>query len=486
MFTSLFFITSIFCQEASNLDETLEDGNFFFFREDYVEAAYLYNNLVGTDRMNANIQYKLGICYLNIPGEEYKAIPFLEEAIKNITSKYKKRSPKETHAPEYAYYYLGNAYRINNELDKALETYNQFLNIPDFENKFNLDIINNEIKACEKSKIIQDIPVNVNIINLGKIVNTNASNYNPVISSDESLLIFMAELKFYNAIFISKKYNGIWSEPENITPQVGSDGDVVPTSISADRKVIYLIKGEGDDRDVYSSRFDGTRWTKMEPLNFNINSGKAETHASISADGKTLYFTSNRKGGFGELDIYKSSLESNGDWGPAKNLGQQINTSFNEESPFISADNTILYFSSQSHYNMGGYDIFYSVLNADNTWGPPINIGYPVNTTGDDLFFAPVGNGTIGYMSKILTEGIGKEDIYRIEIIHSEKNEIVAVKGIIDMKNQILTFEKDFDINVVDRASKQVIGVLHYNKSTGKFSYTSKNGNLSFTFEEKE
>ena len=132
-------------QESISLSESLDDGNFFFHREDYSEAIFYYLNLNGTELMNENIQYKIGICYLNIPGSEPLAIPYLEEAVKNTTPRYKKKSVKETKAPEYAYYYLGNAYRIHNELDKALEAYNNFKNISGFENKFNLSVLENEI-----------------------------------------------------------------------------------------------------------------------------------------------------------------------------------------------------------------------------------------------------------------------------------------------------------------------------------------------------
>lgn len=474
-----------FTQQKITPAEALADGDYFYYAEDYSEALYNYLKLVNTDLITPNIRFKIGMCYLNIQGEEPNAIPFLEEAVKKTTPRYKKRSPKETLAPEYALFYLGQAYRVNNELDKALDAFNSFLSVPGFENKYNLNEVMNEIKACEKGKIIQDIPVNVKMINLGPVINSPVSNYNPVISPDESVLVFMSELKFYNGIFISHKKSGKWTEPENITPQVGSDGDVVPTSISSDAKTIYLVKGEGDDRDIYESHYDGTFWTKLKPLNDLINSGKAESHASISTDGKTLYFSSNRRGGFGGLDIYKSELQSNGDWGAPQNLGDVINTPFNEETPFISSDNSILYFSSQSHYNMGGYDIFYSRKNKNKKWSDPVNIGYPVNTTGDNLFYAPVGNGSVGYMSRITEDGYGKQDIYRIEIFPGEEFDITAEEGLIDMKGLKLSYSKDFDIQIFDKATKQIIGIIHFNKNSGKFSYTSKTGNLGFSFEEK-
>ncbi len=472
-------------QENQPLSETLNDGNYFYNREDYKEAVYHYLKLYGTDLMNPNINYKIGICYLNISGEESKAIPFLEEAVKDISPKYKKKSDKETHAPEYALYYLGNAYRVNNELDKALEAYYKFKNLPGFENKFNLEVLNNEIKACEKAKIIQDIPVNARFTNVGPAVNSSTSNFNPVLSSSETFMVFMKELKFYNGIFMSRKEAGAWQEPENITPQVGSDGDVVPTYLSPDGMILYLVKGKGDERDIYESTFNGQRWSLMKKLNSNINTDKAETHASLSTDGKTLYFTSNRKGGIGGMDIYKSIRKDDGTWGKVKNLGGTINTPFNEETPFVSADNSTLFFSSQSHYTMGGYDIFYSILE-DNKWGTPINIGFPINTTGDDLFYFPLGNGLVGYISRVMDTGFGKEDIYRVEITPDERTKLAAERGTIDMAGKSIKYSKDFELQIKDKATGQVTGTIIYNKKTGKLFYVSKTGNMSFTFEEKD
>ncbi len=473
------------CQEAVSPDESLENGNFFYEREDYVEAVFHFLKLAGTGYENANIQFKIGNSYLNIHGEEFKAIPFLEKAIENMSDKYKRRSPTETTAPEYALFYLGNAYRINNQLNKALDTYNAFMEIPGFENKFNFNLVDNQIRACEKAKIIQDIPINADITNIGPPINSETANYSPVISSDETVLVYLSEQKFYNAILLARKEKGTWTGPENITPQVGSDGDVLPSSISADKQEIYLVKGEDDARDIYYTRFDGTFWTKMEPLNSEINSPRAETHACISPDGQTLYFTSNRRGGIGGLDVYKSTRQVDGDWGPAENLGPVINSEFDEETPFVSADESILYFSSQNHYNMGGFDVFYSILDNSGNWGTPINIGYPVNTTGDDLFYSPVGNGTIGYMAMIKPGGSGKEDIYRIEIFPSERTEITAVEGVIDLHGLQLNFEESFDIQVVDKASEKIVGIIHFNQKTGKLTYTSKSGNLYFKIERK-
>ena len=473
-----------YSQIENTPEEFLDDGDFFFQIEDYSEALFNFLQLDGTNLMNDNIKYKIGLCYLNITGEEYKGIPYLEEASQNTTLKYKSKSIKEKQAPWHSHFYLGKAYRINNQLDKALEAYDTFRNMPDFEDNYNLNLVNNEISSCGKAKIIQDIPIKIKETNLGEPINNSSANYNPVISQDENTIVFMTDLKFYNAIYQSKKINGQWTDPENITPQVGSDGDVVPTCLSYDGKELFLVKGSNNNRDIYISKFKDGWWTNMEPLGENINSNHAETHATVSSDGYTLYFTSNRKGGEGELDIYSSKKMKNGQWGPAENLGSKINTIYNEETPFLSADGKILYFSSEGHYNMGGFDIFYSGLKENGKWDNPTNIGYPVNTTSDNIFYNPVGNGYIGYISKISREGFGNKDIYRILIIPDEKKPVSEFSGPVDMNGKTLVIDKDFNIKIIDKLTNKVIATIYYDKAKGKFTYLNESGNYYFKYEE--
>ena len=471
--------------QQADLQGALKDGDYFFFSEDYQEALYNYLKLVGTDYENANLDYKIGVCYLHVPGQETKAIPFLEKAIQDINPKYKKRSPKETKAPEYAIFYLGDAYRIANQLDKALETYKKFLNLPDFNEKYNLTIVENAIKSCEKAKIIQDIPVQVEEKNLGPPVNTASNNYFPVVSRDETVLFYMTELKFYNAIFMSRREGGNWTAPVNITPQIGSDGDTYPTDISADKQTLYLVKGTGNDRDIYISRWKEGFWTKMVPLNENINSGRAEAHASLSPDNKTLYFSSNRRGGFGKLDLYRSRLQADGQWGPAKNLGQTLNTPFNEDAPYLSDDGKTLFFVSEGHYNMGGYDIFYS-SRKNNDWEIPTNIGFPVNTTSDNSYFFPVKNGLAGYLSLIREEGYGKKDIYRIEIIPNEKPATQIFEGAVEMHGLKADSNKQYEILIRDKGTDQVIIKIIYDPATRTFRYYSSSGNYLYEYKENQ
>ena len=222
-------------------------------------------------------------------------------------------------------------------------------------------------------------------------------------------------MKFYDAIFYSVNIDNEWIEPVNINPQIISDGDLYPASISYNGNELYLVKRTNDITDIYVSYLVDCIWTKAEKLNNNINSSFNETHACISEDGRLLYFTSDRPKGIGGLDIYTSEKDKDNQWSKPKNLGETINTEFDEDTPFITNKGKRLFFSSKGHYNMGGFDIFYSEMDYNN-WLTPVNIGYPINNTGDNLFFMPVEGGEIAYISKFNDKKTENKEIFKLEI----------------------------------------------------------------------
>ncbi len=415
----LFLLISMLFVGAAPKDDKLKDEYFinafyFYGIEDWEEALYNFLKLGELRPNNASIEFFTGICYLNIPEKEYLAIPHLVRASKKV-SQNATDDINETKAPLEAIFFLGSAYRYNNQLDEALLMYNKYIKIPFVQKNRNLNLIEQEIKACERAKVIRDKPIDVKYTLLDSSINNSSANYKPVISNDENLIIFMNSLKFYNAIYMSRKINEKWGEPENISPQLGSDGDAEPSCISFDGQQLYIVRKSRNQSDIYVSNWLGNRWSNMVALNKKINTTKNETHVSISADGQTLYFSSNRKGGEGGLDLYKSVKGSDGDWGEAINLGKKINTPFNENMPSISENGEILFFCSEGHLNMGGYDFFYSRKLDPNNWESPINMGFPINTTSDDLNLYLIKNGTIGITSLTKTTGYGSKDIYLVE-----------------------------------------------------------------------
>jgi hypothetical protein len=381
------------------------------------------------DPGNEYLNYKIGSCYLHIPFRHERAIPYLLKACGNIDPKAKNGSFKEKKAPPEALFNLANAYRINNQLDKAIETYLKFKDIADPE-KYDSKLIDEQIRSCENAKQLMKEPVVYREYNLGPVINTRFSETNPVVSADGKTLVFVAKLQFYDALFFSKMKDGEWSKPVNLIPYLGVDGDVYPTSLSADGTEMFLYRNDGYIGNIYESKYYDEEWHPITKLNDNINTKYWESHACISNDGRRLYFTSNRKGGLGGLDIYVSEKDAEGNWGPARNLGPIINTPENEETPFITENGQRLYFSSYGHYNIGGYDIFYSVK-SDTGWKTPVNLGYPVNTTDDDLFFMPVNNGAGGYFATFGEDTYGQTDLYYFDIYSDINPRKFRVKGTI-------------------------------------------------------
>lgn len=404
-------------QTKREIEETYKDANSYFYFEDYEEALALFLQVYKHQPDNSNLNYKIGFCYLNIPGSKDKSITYLKKATSNTTKNYNSESILENKAPIDAIFYLGNAYFINNQIENALAAYNKFYNITKGKGQWDIEYFDHQVNTAKKSVTIQKNPINYLQLNLGEKVNDRFANFNPTISGNGKTLAYTTKRKFYQAVFVSTLgSDGEWKTPQNITLDLQVDGNCSTLSLSYDGTELYLFKDDSHDGNIYVSHLQNGKWSPMAKLNKNINSEYYETHASVSPDGKFLYFTSNRKGGFGDLDIYVSERTSGDSWGIPRNLGATINTNFNENTPFVSNDGSMLYFSSEGHNNMGGYDIFISQLSSNGDWSMPINLGFPINTTDDNIFYQPIGNGSKGLLATFDTEGYGDQDICEVEL----------------------------------------------------------------------
>jgi outer membrane protein OmpA-like peptidoglycan-associated protein len=402
------------------LRDIFNEAEFWLLEESYPDALVEYRKLYNRGyENNANINYRMGICFLNIPGEKDKSIPYLEKAVENVTARYKEGIFRESKAAFDAWLYLGNAYRIDNQLDKAVEAYNKYKELIDDEESDEAHYANKQIEACNNARKAMENPVYQIRDHTGELINTATADYNPVVSYDEQVMIYMTKLPFYDAIKVSRKENGEWSEPRQITAELEPEAKLFVNSISHDGKELYLNQEDNFNSDIYVSLLEDDRWSKATPLNKEVNTKFWESHACISPDGQSLYLASNRRDSYGGMDIWVSQRGEEG-WTEPVNLGQGINTDLNEDHPFLSENGNVLYFASQGHYNIGGYDVFYSEKLPDGTWSEPKNLGYPLNTTDDDLFFVPVGNGKYGYQALFAEDNLGSRDIYRYRMFETE------------------------------------------------------------------
>jgi outer membrane protein OmpA-like peptidoglycan-associated protein/tetratricopeptide (TPR) repeat protein len=455
----------------------------FIFSGDYSDALPNLLYLLDHGYNSPNINYKIGECYLNIPGQKTKSIPYLKDASQKLSRTYTGNSIQEENAPYKTLLYLGIAYRLNNDFDKALLQFTAYLNSIDDVDKENKRLAEHHIERCHYARELMASPAKFITDTLKGPINTTASNSNPLVTSDEKVLYYMDQLKFYDAVMHAVKADTGWQNPENLTPQIKSDGDHYVTGMSADGTQLFLTAYDPyRSGEIFTTRFENGRWSELKKLNNNINTIFNETHASLSPDGQFLYFTSDRKGGYGGLDIYRSSKNATGDWGKPVNLGPLINTPFNEESPFVSSDAKKLFFSSQGHYNMGGYDVFYSSLGDDGNWLPPVNIGYPLNTTDDDLFFFPLGAGNIGYQSRFSASN-AQMDIVRYAINAFGNPARFMVNGDMQLKADPGYDPSNISVAFIDINADDTLAVKHLNED-GSFRQKLPGGNYKLDFKD--
>lgn len=413
---------------GSNAQESIDrfEGNYrkifteaesFFLYEDYPDALYLYRILKKEFPNNNKYDYRIGLCYLNMMGRKDQAIPYLKKASSTVTEGCREHLYRENCVPIDVFFYLGDAYRINNELDKAIANYEKFIEISD-ETVYDTEIVKQEIAACIRAKKSQKSPKTIKFQVFDELANENNDIFNAILSQDGNTLVYASRLQFYTAVFhTTKNSQGEWAPPRNIIPDLAFDDHIYPSSLNEDGTELFLYRLDDYEGNIYRSQFRDGRFQAAEKLPQPVNSRFWEAHASISPDGKTLYFSSNREGGMGGLDIYKTSKQDDGTWTEPVNLGAPINTHLNENTPFITDNESSLFFSSQGHNTIGGYDIFQSTTKNDQNWSTPINLGYPLNTTDDDLFFFPAPKSQekeSGYMSRINPEKGSKRVLYKV------------------------------------------------------------------------
>lgn len=411
-------------QTSSRNAELKLDADYYMMLKDYPRALDLYLKILRTESENADIKHRIGICYLNSESEKARAIPYLEEAVQKVSAKYNPNSLKEENASFEAYFALGSAYRVNNELDKAIEAYTRFKDYLDRNDDYNIRVADQYIRNCQLAKEMQQKPVGFSAINLGDLINNEKANFNAVVSGDGTTLVYTSPGRQGYEIFQAVYTDSGWASPKNITTVLGTGKFMKTCDLSADGKVLLLALEDPENSDIYMSRYNKGRWSKVEALGKTINGKGQETHASLSADGNTLYFTSNRKGGEGDLDIYRATLNSKGEWGKPENLGLGVNTAFNEETPFVTDDGKYLYFSSEGHDGIGGYDVYRVDLGGIGSGA--VNLGYPVNTTDNNLFYYPVGDGSSAYYSFAGSDSYGGRDVYAVLVTAVEEAEEVA------------------------------------------------------------
>ena len=395
------------------------DALSFYNAKNFYDALPLFKKL--EEREPANVKYlmKIGICQLYLNQAPEKSIEYFEKV-----------SISDPKTPNVNYY-LARAFAVDYQFDKAIETYGKALLLSSTESyyKKRIPLL---IEQCQLAKMLVKDTVALEIINIGQPINSSANEYCPIINSDETQLIYTyrgerslggrinsagepeVNGSYNEDLHISNFKNNLWTESISISDSINSVKDEACVAISEDESKLYLYKDTKDaNGDIFESVKSEDAWSKPRRLNFNSKSW--EGHATFSADGKRVIFSSDRPNGMGGKDLYSADLLTDGTWGNVKNLGETINTQYDEDSPFLHLNGSFLNFSSNGHLSMGGYDVFESEIIDGSTFAAPKNLGYPINTTSNDIFYTVLPNKN-AYYSSGRRGGYGQNDIYLINI----------------------------------------------------------------------
>ncbi len=334
---------------------------------------------------------------------------------------------------------LGQTYQHLNRFDEAIKAYEEYKKMT---SKKNAELVSHYIETCQNGKELVKYPIELSFENLGKTVNSPYADYLPFITADESTLMFTSRRKettgrqaeedglYPSDILVTSVVNNAWQKPKSIGSKINTPLDEEIVGLSPDGNIVTIYIDRIDSLgNIYIAEKEKNLFKKMVVPSEEINAGfESAGSASISKDGYVLFFASERPGGSGGRDIYMSKRLPNGLWGVPRSLGNVINTPYHEDFPQLSPDGKTLYFSSQGHSSMGGFDVFKSIWDEfDNVWSTPVNIGYPLNTSEDNYNISFTRDNRIAYVTALRPEGLGDWDIYRVKFKNADPKYSIVV-----------------------------------------------------------
>lgn len=384
---------------------------------EHAAAMEAYAQAFRVNPDNAELNLKMGLCLLNGPLPS-SALERLQRA-----------AVLDPHLPRI-HFLLGYVLQLNARWDEAIAAFQRHGEIirrtPDPDRTYNM--VDKHIAECNNGKALQASPTGALVVNLGPAINTEGSEYG-ALHDGQGNLYFTARRSnttggkinkitnnWFEDIYHSQWQDESWSVPEPVAGALNGPRNDATVSLHADGASMIIYRDERNGGDLYLTERAGGAWSVPVALPPTVNSSAQESSAWRSGDGQWLYFVSSREGGLGGSDIYRSPWDASvNNWGPAENLGPDINTPYDEEGVFAPGDGSTIYFASQGHSTMGGYDLFRSTL-AEGRWSRPENLGWPINSPGDDQFLVLNADGSSGYFSSMRHGGMGGDDIYRVDL----------------------------------------------------------------------
>ena len=433
--------------QASERDLVIQSSR--FLQENFYHFAdILTSRLIQLKPDNANYNYRKGFIELGMRTNHTDAITYLTKASKaKIQKNYDMYSVSEDAVPADVFFHLGRAYHLNEELDKALLNYNKFLEETDKRSEL-IEEVEKRIKQCEVAKTLLATPKEVVITNLGENINTEYADFSSTISIDGRALYYTSRrpwennesdgyrdpmMNHYPEDIYQSNLNPYyeWASPFRMNMCIPEKNEAT-VSVSIDERRVYTYNDKSGLGDIYYSELENNSFGPIVPLNSkDVNTeDRWETHYMVSPDGMLRFFVSDKIGGYGKRDIYYSEM-INGEWTEAKNMGGNINSKWDEDSPFMGLDNNVLYFSTNSEKSMGEFDVMMVTRDENGIWGEPVNMGAPINSVGDDIFYTHTADGMKAYFSSFRKGGFGEKDIYEISLNNSPVKNIAFLNGTI-------------------------------------------------------
>lgn len=462
-----------------SLNAQKSQGDQFYKFGSFDQALTIYLSEHKEDPLNPELNYRIGFCYLETNVDKKKAIPYLEFAM------------GQGYNNTEIYLEMGQAYLHAHRFNEALEQFEEYKRqvAKDAERTA---IADKFISFCNNARALTASPLNVSFINLGKKINDTKADYSPRISYKEDELVFATNRRYIsefneyiNDVYWAKLGSTGWKRPASISARVNTIDNEFFVGSSPD--LAYLLY-RPDTYEEYGDLFmlvrDGKRYAEPIKLEGAVNTPKSiESTGCLTLSGDTLYFSSDREGGFGGYDLYMS-LRMGDKWGEPQNLGPNINTPYNEEYPVISEDGSTLYFASEGHNSMGGYDIFVSKKNSIE-WGKPKNFGYPVNTTYDDYGIGWSSKGRYGYVAAVRDEGFGDYDLYKVvfndEEAYYHTYKVSLMIGSKEQSSKLSDATSDVKISIKDIDNDEIFGEYIMNKKESYFIYAAPAGHYELT-----
>jgi hypothetical protein len=455
--------------QSKQAKEYLKAGN-------YTDALPLLLNAYRSNPDQLDIAHEIALCYLNTNIDKKAALSYIEKV-------YEMGEGKSNKDIIYEY---GLALTYHLKFDEAKTVFQLYVQ-EESNGKYSNEVQRSIINCDEAVKLIAN-PLNVSFTNLGDKINSPFPDYYPFVSKNDSILYFTSRRrgnlggsKEFDGYYPSDIYYAIlntsYSKAKNVGKMLNSIGDDQVVGLSNDGHNVFVYFDMIDHfGDIYIAENRSGNFSRNFKLDNTVNSKDLETSASISADGNTLFFTSNRPGGMGGLDLYMSRKLPDGNWGTPQNL-RLINTPFDEDFPQLSNDGNTLYFSSNGLPGMGGNDIYHSIWNPEtNEWSKPENMGYPINTPGDNMTISFSINETFAYVSDLREDSYGDFDIYKVEF-HNRK----ASKAVFIYSSKETNNDRTLELVVYDD-NNEIIGIYQPD-SKGRYIVILESGDYLIQLE---